>query len=268
MWPFGAKPIVDADTAAWHVENFEWLARQFSGGDAFARTSLVLPRPGFFTTGGEKGHARGLRIFAQVKSHSGMSDWDVDLVPDNNPLAHRAPLSFGMIAPRRHALGTFGVSGNRIQISYVPALLQQPEQFIATMAHELAHYLLATAGERPICADDENECLTDLAAVFMGFGVFLANARFTMETYVDGPLQGWRWGRAGYLPEADLIFALALFLRAKDLEAEEACNGLKPHLATMLRKAMRQLPAAHADVTRIREAIAQANTEETLRSAG
>lgn len=261
MWPLKPKQIVDVDTAAWHVENFEWLTRQFSGDGDFERTRLVLPRPGFFKSDGEKGHALALRLFTQVKHYCGLDDWEVDLVADDNPAARRQSWSLGMVASGRHALGTFDASSNRIQITYVPALLERPDQFIATMAHELAHYLLATAGERPTCADDEHEFLTDLTAVFMGFGAFLANARFTMQTYSDSQIQGWQWVRAGYLPEADLIFALALFLRVKGLEAEEACTGLKPHLASLLRRAMKCLPPGHADVARIRTAIAEANAE-------
>lgn len=92
--------------------------------------------------------------------------------------------------------------------------------------------------EPPPCADDERECLTDLTAVYLGFGVFLANTRFTFETMQSGSLQGWRWSRSGYLPETDLIFALALFLEAKALDATEALACLKPHLAKMLRKTM------------------------------
>jgi hypothetical protein len=259
MWPFKPKPVVDASTAAWHVENFAWLARQFAGGGAFAETKLVLPKRGFFTTDGEQGHASAQRIFLQVKHHCRMDDWEVDLVADDNPLAVDGMPTVDMIAPRKHALGTFGVAGNRVQISYVPTLLRRPEQLIATFAHELAHYLLATAAEWPVCADDEKECLTDLAAVFMGFGVFLANARFSRETYTDGVWHGWRIGHAGYLPEADLIFALALFLRAKGLEADAACDSLKPHLASLLRRAMRHLPADHADVLMIREVITAAD---------
>src|SRR5262249_51839783 len=119
----------------------------------------------------------------------------------------------------------------------------------------------ATADERPICADDELEFLTDLAAVFMGFGVFLANTRFLMETFSDGSTHGWRSYRAGYLPEADLIFALALFLRAKDLEADDAREILKPHLAVLLGRAMKQLPPGHADVVRLRATLAAAAAE-------
>ena len=61
-----------------------------------------------------------------------------------------------------------------IVISYVPALLKRPDHLIATLAHELAHYLLATARDSPPCEKEEREFLTDLAAVYLGFGVFLS----------------------------------------------------------------------------------------------
>ena len=259
MWSFVRRQIVDAETAAWHVENFEWLVRQFAGNGGFDRTRLVLPRPGFFISDGETGHALALRLFAQVKNYCGMNGWDAELIADDNPAARQQAWSLAMVAHRAHALGTFEASGNRILISYVPALLARPEQFIATMAHELAHYLLATAHAPFVCAEDEHECLTDLAAVFMGFGAFLANARFNIQTYADSHIQGWQWNRAGYLPEADLVFALALFLRVKGLEADAACAGLKPHLAGLLRRAMKRLPADHADVARLRAAVGAAN---------
>jgi hypothetical protein len=200
MWPLARKRIVDDDTAAWHLENFTWLIEQF-GPAAFAQAKLVLPKPGYFVTDGEKDHALAQRLFDQVKTYCGMTAWDVDLVPDHNPLAEHTPLSIARVAPQRHALGTFALAGNRIQISYVPALLARPEHLIATYAHELAHYLLATARTPPPCADDENECLTDLTAVYLGFGVFL--------------------------------------LEAKALDPEPALACLKPHLAGMLRRATR-----------------------------
>jgi hypothetical protein len=31
MWPFARKPVVDDETAAWHVDNFAWHIRQFGG---------------------------------------------------------------------------------------------------------------------------------------------------------------------------------------------------------------------------------------------
>ena len=53
-------------------------------------------------------------------------------------------------------------------------------------------------------------------------------------------MHGWRWRRTGYLPEADLIFALALFLEARRLDPTPALGCLKPHLAGMLRRTMQE----------------------------
>jgi hypothetical protein len=164
-----------------------------------------------------------------------MSDCQVDLVVDDNPLAVRSEFSYAMIASQKHAIGTFAAVGNRVQITYVPELLQRPEHLIATLAHELAHYLLATARSQPPCDDDEKEFLTDLTAVYLGFGVFLANARFNFE----GSVNGWHMGRSGYLPEADLIFALSIFIEMKEIDPSPAFGCLKPHLAAMLRRALR-----------------------------
>jgi hypothetical protein len=255
MWPFARKLIVDDETAAWHVENFAWLVRQFSGTDGLAQSKLVLPKPGYFISDGETGHAFALRVFDQVKTYCGMADWEADLVADDNPLAERSAMSMAMIAPQKHALGTFGVAGNRIVISYVPGLMQRPDSLIATLAHELAHYLLATAREPPPCEYDEKEFLTDLAAVYLGFGVFLANTRFRFEAFQDGPLQGWRMGHSGYLPEADIIFALALFLKVKALDPMPALGCLKPHLAGLLQRTLRDLAGRETMLAPIRTAI-------------
>jgi hypothetical protein len=72
---------------------------------------------------------------------------------------------------------------------------------------------------------------------------------------VDGPLQGWRIERSGYLPEADLIFALALFLQVKSLDPAPALACLKPHLATMLKRALSDLARRASLTAPIREAM-------------
>ncbi|BAT58673.1 hypothetical protein GJW-30_1_01200 [Variibacter gotjawalensis] len=255
MWPFRSKPLLDAETAAWHVENFAWLLSEFGHGDDFSACKLVLPKPGFFPSDGERGHAKALRIFRQTQTYCGMGDWEIDLVADNNPVARREAPAYVMLQHGKHALGTYSRRGNRSQITYVPTLLERPEHLIATFAHELAHDLLSSARTPPPSEADENEFLTDLTAVFLGFGVFLANARFDFETSGGG---GWSMRRAGYLPEADLIFALALFLRTRQIGPDAAMEWLKPHLGKLLRKALGDLPDTHADVAALRAALADA----------
>ena len=194
-----------------------------------------------------------------MKAHAGFSSIAIDLIPDDNPLAHRETASLAMAAPGKHAAGTFAISGDRFEITYATALLEQPASLIATLAHELAHILVECAPVVPCCAEDEREFLTDLAAIYLGFGVFLANDRLRCERLDDGLMQGWRMMRAGYLPETDVVYALALFLKARGREFDKACRYLKPHLVTMLRKALRDLETDphYAD---IEKALASAKT--------
>ncbi|XWN31823.1 MAG: hypothetical protein ROR55_01520 [Devosia sp.] len=241
MWPFRKTPFLDEDTAAWHLENFIWLMRHFGGGGEFHRSRLVLPKPGFFPVEGEKGHALAERLFQTVKDYCGLSDWPVDLVADNGPDSHLLEGSAMASIRSSSAVGRFAVSDEGVQISYAPRLLDRPQDLISTFAHELAHYLLATAPEDPVCEPDEYEFLTDLTAVFLGFGVFLANTRFSQDVLHLGPIQGVGWTRQGYLPERDLVFATAIFLAVKRLDPSEAADSLDSHLRSQLSKALDQL---------------------------
>jgi len=54
------------------------------------------------------------------------------------------------------------------------------------------------------------EPLTDLLTVFLGFGVFTANAAFRIEQHQDGRSQGWSARRQGYLSEEEFGYALAV----------------------------------------------------------
>jgi hypothetical protein len=240
---FRRKPILDADTAEWHLGNFAWLVESFHNRRDFAQTRLILPGPGFFLTDGETGHALAERLFEQVKTYCGFAQSNLTLVPnDGAPQQADAPV-FGGVVHGKHAIGTYGAGdGNMAEISYAPNLLVDPLALIATYAHELGHHLLAGGTLHPSPADDDEiEPLTDLTAVYLGFGVFLANSAFSFGQFNDGMMQGWRTARHGYLPERDLVFATAIFLAVRQLDPAPAIQYLKPHLGDLLRKALRDL---------------------------
>jgi hypothetical protein len=75
------------------------------------------------------------------------------------------------------------------------------------------------------------------------------------EALQSGAMPAWRMGHSGYLPGADLIFALALFLQAKSLNPDLARACLKPHLAAMLRRAQRDLADRRAITAPVVEAM-------------
>lgn len=89
-------------------------------------------------------------------------------------------------------------------------LLNEPDNLIATFAHELAHEKLL--GELKLKVNDE--FLTDLATVFFGFGIFNANTSFRFNQ----DYEKWAYASAGYLSQDEWSYCLALlaFMRYED----------------------------------------------------
>lgn len=145
---------------------------------------------------------------------------------------------FGRVQHGRHAVATDATTGGRGLVHYLPALVRDPAVLIGTFAHELGHRLigLGSVSPPPIEGADEAESLIDVAAVYLGFGVFLANQAFSLQQHGDAFSQGWQRSRRGYLPESDLVFGLAIFHAVKDLDPEPALASLKPHRAGPLRR--------------------------------
>lgn len=89
-----------------------------------------------------------------------------------------------------------------------------PVSVVVVVAHELCHVLLL--GDGKIGRDvEDGEPLTDLLCVFLGLGVLCANSVFQYSHYSDARGQGWRMRRQGYLSEAELAYALALWARRR-----------------------------------------------------
>ena len=91
----------------------------------------------------------------------------------------------------------------KYSISLDEALLERPDNLIATIAHELSHVKLL--GEKKLKENDE--MLTDFTTVFFGLGIFNANCAFQFYNQTD------RWGHSslGYLKIDEWAYALALF---------------------------------------------------------
>lgn len=85
------------------------------------------------------------------------------------------------------------------------SLLEDTVSLIATLAHELSHYKLL--GEYRIEENDEN--LTDLTAIALGFGIFLGNSYFKFTKWQDRQRSGWEMTKKGYLPEQVIAYAMA-----------------------------------------------------------
>jgi hypothetical protein len=98
----------------------------------------------------------------------------------------------------------------RPHISINEAKMKDPTSLIAVLAHEIGHVILLRPG---LVQRDEAdmEPLNDLLMVFLGIGVFTANAAFQFQQFTNNQSQGWSTQRLGYLSEEILGYALARF---------------------------------------------------------
>ena len=106
---------------------------------------------------------------------------------------------------------------------------------VATLAHELGHVILLD-GEHLRRDAPDMEPMTDLVTVYLGLGVFTANAARRFQQYQEDNRQGWSMERLGYLSEPVYAYALARF--AKD--RGEDSPAWAAHLATNLKTWFRQ----------------------------
>lgn len=228
------------ERARWLYQHFRWLEDNLSDRSPENPRTLVLPTPEFFPMRVTRNHASALAVFEKTKSLLDVSDWSCRLTPQSEEEREQleALRRAGVFGETKHegAAGTFSVD-DEVEITYAPSLLNDSVGLISTLAHELCHYLLAGLEDEPPAGWAELEPLTDLAAVVEGFGIFLCNSAFSFGQWTDGFHQGWQYSSKGYLNEAELGFALAVFCVRTKTPPDVALRYLKPNPREVFRDA-------------------------------
>ena len=137
-------------------------------------------------------------------------------------------------------------------ITFNPADVRDPQSLVATFAHELAHYLGCTAEIPPPGGDKNWEYATDLLAVVMGFGIFLANASVQFSQFTGPTTQGWSSRSRGYLSESELVYTLAVFCLLKGIDRKQVEPHLKWSLHSIYKKAIKELESPPDAIARLR----------------
>lgn len=243
MWHFfKSKPLLSEEDAYFQIECYKWLLRHF-GGDAFYQdTLLVRPTTDFFPTKVDSEQAAAEATFESVKKYAGLTTWPCRLLAqETDPNLLVAPtIQIQQVA--QSPLGTFSADEhNEVIITYNPKIVSNPTQMVATFAHELAHYLTATAPEPPPGGWENWEFATDIATVFLGFGIFVANAAFHFQQYTTVDSQGWQVSGGGYLSATEYSYALAIFLSLQQIPYEQAYVHCSPNIKHYLKQAKREL---------------------------
>jgi len=235
----------DARSIEWTFAAFRWWLENFGGFAEFAHTSLVTPTPEDFpVTDTNQEHELAEDYFEFVKEHARAPAWRFAL--EAVPSLDVGEILKGM----PHGLTSQPVEtepppeiddGGDLVIPYDPKQLADPQGLVATFARGVSHYLFNSGSEDLPDPHVNRECYIDIGAVFLGFGVFLANTAFRSQQLESGVMIGWSYQRQGALSQADVSFALAVFASLLEFPDRDVLEHLNAGPRDLVKASLREL---------------------------
>jgi len=234
------KPTCPCDPAAkrWVEDRLKWLSQQF-GLHVLLERSIVLPTPEFFPDAWDESPKAVRRLFRRVCTYMEVDPGCVEL----KLFTDRTP---GWRTALDPALGIAAGKWQGADQPWQPGIvrierstLDRPSDLVGTMAHELAHQRLLGEGRADSDAFD-NELLTDLTAVYHGFGIFFANNP-RKSTGTLGRWPGTNLYRPEYLSEPMLGYAMAHIAWFRDEDRPDWARHLRWTPRSVFKEGLRYL---------------------------
>lgn len=201
------KPRCPVDVAAkrWIENRLQWLSGQF-GRDTFTRRAVILPTNEFFPDPMDGSEASVRNLLDQVCRYMDVEPYRVELKMFTNQNPLWLVNDEGKYLPTG-AAGLYDQQIGKTIIHIETSEMMNLSGLVGTMAHELSH--LRLMGEERVTGDEyDNELLTDLTAVFHGFGIFLGNSPRNWDSlYSNWP--GTNLKRPEYMTLPMFAYALA-----------------------------------------------------------
>lgn len=206
------KPTVTPEDKDWIEEAFLWFEQQY-GQDFLKKVIIIQPTKEFFPIDFRGTEEDAEQLTRMICDYMKIKNAKIDLhYFSDKPLE----LTEGIVTTQsaegsgfqnKNKLGTYSENGkNKYSIGIELELLKNPIDLIATIAHELSH--LTLLGEGRLEVNDEE--LTDINTIALGFGIFTANSIFQFQQFQGTSHQGWQTQRRGYIPEQVAAYCLAL----------------------------------------------------------
>jgi hypothetical protein len=237
---FGFKPRlpVTEEERLWVDGGFRSLKRLI-GEKRLLECDLIEPTDLYFPDPYDGSEVALQAIFNRVCDYMKVdgSKVDLEVIPDTSELRELLP-SYSLRSNDPAGLHFGQDSGEKPLIGVRKSLLKDPLTVVATIAHELGHVILLD-GELLSREAEDMEPMTDLVTVYLGLGIFNANASRRFHKYQDDRKEGWSMHRLGYLPEEVFGYALALFAK----ERGESDPPWISHLSTNLKAYFKQSAA-------------------------
>jgi hypothetical protein len=246
--PAHACPV-DASQQAWIEGRMHWFVEQF--GLEAARRPVALPTAQFYPNLYTGTPAQIDQLITSTCAVMGVerASFSVELFDGS---AAETEQRLSSRTSRKRSVGHYRLRDGRPVISLDQGEAAEPAVLTAIVAHELGHARLLGEG-RVKSSNPDHERLTDLVTVFLGMGLFTANAAHGFKRTTQGwsaePLgaiteqmlagsgHGPYW-ELGYLTEPEFGYALACYcgLRREPQPAWSAFldPGVRVHLKRSL----------------------------------
>jgi hypothetical protein len=236
---FAPKCPINIEDKEWLEEAFQSLIDEF-GAETLRDLKMILPTDEFFPDNFSGDIFSLKKMIQRICGYMSVdySKIDLELFTDERPKAPH-PLAQSE-SEGKGACGLYQFYYNRHHISIEESLLKNPANLIATIAHELGHARLIGENRLEEYYED-HELLTDLTAIFFGFGVFLANSLFSFEQWTNSNYQGWQSSRQGYITEEMAGYSLALFAYTRSEKNPVWTNDLKRNVRYYFKKSLKYL---------------------------
>ena len=248
------KTCLDNESTLWLFDTFAWALRNLDAQVFYNETILVTPSNQHFPGTENSVHGMANLIFSQVKEHAGLSHWPTKLtsIAEGRPAASSKIEIKGALRGLKGIMPT-GEYVHQLSIVYNPDQIRDPEVLIADYAHVLAHYLGSMAQEPPPGGVENWPHITEVVAVFMGFGLMMANSANTVKIRSCGSCSGPAVERSNALSQYDITYALAIFSCLKKIPASEVLVNLKKSLRPFYKKAAKEVMNNQGELNRIRQ---------------
>lgn len=128
--------------------------------------------------------------------------------------------------------GTSALNGFQIQVRVSENCNEYPETFVALMAHELSHVLLASLHH----PQEDSELHTDLVPIILGFGNIIVTGRKIVQSTTSGNTTTTHTTTYGYLTDSQFDFACKY---VTNILRRHQCD--KKSLITLVKRAKHKL---------------------------
>jgi hypothetical protein len=252
---FKSKPLLDEATVQWLFDCYAWALQQFDARLFREESVLVLPNDSFFPGRVDSIDGMANLIFDRVKAYAGVGHWPTRLV-DARQCPTQAPAKLLISGALRGSKGgspEVVEEAQRLTVPYDPSLVNNPEAMIASLSHQLAHYLASLAEEPPPGGEENWAQATEVLAVFLGFGLMFANSAFNVRIQSCGSCAAPPADRQSFLSQYDTTYALAIFCVLKGIPNREVVPHLKGTLRGFYKRAVKAISANQSALARLQQ---------------